>query len=53
MMRSQMKSCRCLGRKILDQFVNGQELGQAGHVETAAGIVERLHDCRVAVAFTA
>ena len=38
-----------LRRKMLDLFVNGQELGHAGDVETGSGIVERLHDRRVAV----
>jgi hypothetical protein len=38
-----------LRRKILDHFVNVQELGHAGDVETGSGIVERLHDRRVVV----
>ena len=36
-------------RKMLDLFVNGQELGHAGDVETGSGIVERLHNRGVAV----
>ncbi len=36
-------------RKMLDLFVNVQELGHAGDVETGSGIVERLHDRGVVV----
>ena len=42
-----------LGRHVLDVLVDDQELGHGGHVEAGAGLVQRLDDRRIGLAFTA
>ena len=38
-----------LGRQMGDLFVNGQEFGDAGHVEAGTQVIERLDDSRIAI----
>ena len=49
MMRSQMKSCRCLAGRCLINSCTFKNSATLATSKLAAGVVKRLHDGRIAV----